>query len=756
MNHHHFSFPNKLLIDSHGEFGVMERVLSIRSDWAESLLIVSLTTYLLAVVVFDINVPGNAILRPVIGFILLIILPGYLLSTLLGLTNRPPGRTILYSVGLSLPVIVWLSIAINTILPIFGVSRPLSPSNLTVAVSGLVLGLNVVCTTDFGLSSLPSSKQDWFGYDERSTRSLLNRDRMAFVVASLLPLCLALVTVFTSTTGFDWLKIMLLCAVSVVPIIFVWWQGSPALYPYAIWAVTASVLLQMTLVSGHLWGWDIHYEYFTASEIYENGYWNAGRANSSISLVTVTLLAAVYSMVSGMEIVWVYKLIYPLLVSLLPVGIWYIARSVFSDRSVAMLAPFTLVFFYGFFKDMPDKQLVAGLFAVLILVTFLDKHLSTFQRWILGLSFGSALVFSHYGVSLLLVVFLGFSLVARYVVRIAFGIEIETRITHPGLIAFLFAFWVVWYLFTASGVNFYSVAGIVLQTLEALPFPKTGRSGVAYATKDFKSVYWLMYKFLHVILVGLISISIVVGSLYTLFIDYENTRLAEYTLFSVGVFCFLASSAVVPFGMGFDRTLPIALFFISPFAIVGAKATIAVASHLAARLPLKGLRTRIDAIPADKCFAVLLAILFLFSSGTVFALGGQPLPPYNINLNEDAGWPVYTQDEVEATRWLESHIGNNATVAVYNHWEQIKSRDGLLVSEVIPTDRIIPIWLDRATLEKSAYVYVSHKPMKYLTNDSYIDVHETLFYKQTLSKAPVVYRNNKATIYYVPKNLTSD
>lgn len=78
------------------------------------------------------------------------------------------------------------------------------------------------------------------------------------------------------------------------------------------------------------------------------------------------------------------------------------------------------------------------------------------------------------------------------------------------------------------------------------------------------------------------------------------------------------------------------------------------------------------------------------------------------------------------------------------------------MGEVIQTDRIVPIWLERTTLDESAYVYVSHKSMKYPINDSYIDVRATPFYEETLSQAPVVYRNDKATIYYIPKNLMSD
>jgi uncharacterized membrane protein len=725
------------------------KIIAARSNWTRPVLISVMILYQLTGVVLGIDIPGSVVLRPVIGFVLLTVLPGYLLILLLGLGDRSLGRIAIYSVGLSLPVVVILSITINVVLSTFTIDRPLSPWSLTVAGSALVLGLSAVRYAGFESSARPTLSQ----------LSLSNRDRIAFVLVSLLPVYSVLVTVFTSTKGFNGLLIALLCSLSMVPLLLWRWQGSPALYPYAIWAVAASVLLQMTLVSGHLWGFDIHFEYFTAAKIFENGYWNPGWPDASNSLVMITLLAAVYSMVTGLDIVLVYKIIYPLLVSLLPLGIWYIVESEFADRSVAMLAPFALVFYYGFFKTMPDKQEVAGLFAVFLLVVFLDRKLSATQRWVLGLAFAVALTFSHYGVSLLFVGFLAFALVARYVVQAVTTINVSTRITRPSLVGFLSAFWVVWYLLTASGVNFYRVVAVGYEMIESLPFPMSERSGVAYATTGFESGYWIAYKFIYIILLGLIGVGIV-SALYVIYTDRDAARSTEYTLFSAGVFCFLVLSVVFTFGMGFDRTLQIALFVVSPFAIVGSKAAASFASWLAARLPnpnrlpnLKiDLRACIDSVPIEGLFAVFLAVLFLFSSGTVFALADQQVPPYNINLDEDAGWPVYSQSEVAATRWLETHVSDNATVAVYNNWEHIKSRDGLLVSEVVPPDELESIWLSRTSLDGSAYVYVSHEPMKKLnsgTEYEYIAVRKTPFYKEILSEAEVVYRDDNVSIYYI-------
>lgn len=715
-------------------------MMDLHSNRTKSVLL-ALLLALLTDAVLGGGLPGSPFFRPVLGFFLLTVVPGYVLVSLLGLGDRPPGRVVVYAVGLSLTLVVLVSIGLNVALGVLGADRPLSPVSVIVAVSVCVLGSSAVRYARSG--SGPATRSPLHHL------TLSVRDWIALVVVSCLPVASIFITLFANAAGFDWLLLALLCSISVVPILLWRWQGSSAVPPYAIWAVSAAVLFQMTLVSGHLWGFDIHFEYFTAANVYHDGYWDPTRQNPSTSLATVTLLGAVYSMVTGLELVWVYKFVYPLLVSLLPLGIWYITRSAFRDRSIATLAPFVLVFYYGFFKDMPDKQLVAGLFAVLLLVVVLDGALSVVQRWVLGTAFAASLTVSHYGVSLLFVAFLVGGFLARYGLETVRAVDIEDQITRPRLVVLLGAFWVAWYLLTASGVNFYRVVGVGLQLIDALPFPMAERSGADYATTGFESVYWMVYKFLYVGLVGLVGLG-VASSLYAVATDRDGDRSGEYTLFSGVVFCFLVASVAFTFGMGFDRTLQIALFVVSPFAIVGARAAVSAASQLAARLPQGGLRDPIDGVPIDGLFAVFLAVLFLFSSGTVFAVGGEQVPPYNINVDEDAGWPVYTQNEVDATRWLADHTDRTDTVAVYNEWDHVKSRDGLLVSEVVPAEELEPIWLERTSLDHSAYVYVSHKPMQKLNSDSeYIDARQTPFYEQTLSTAEIVYENENVTIYYV-------
>lgn len=72
--------------------------------------------YLLSDIVLGGALPGSSLLRPIIGCVLLTVLPGYLLVVLFGIRHRPPRRIALYAVGLSLCVVAVTSIVLNGLL----------------------------------------------------------------------------------------------------------------------------------------------------------------------------------------------------------------------------------------------------------------------------------------------------------------------------------------------------------------------------------------------------------------------------------------------------------------------------------------------------------------------------------------------------------------------------------------------------------------------------------------------------------------
>ena len=91
-----------------------------------------------------------------------------------------------------------------------------------------------------------------------------------------------------------------------------------------------------------------------------------------------------------------------------------------------------------------------------------------------------------------------------------------------------------------------------------------------------------------------------------------------------------------------DRVLQITLLLLSPLAMIG---WISLTSKFKVKME-----------SSVKIFSVYLMIFFLFSSGVIFAINGDKIPPYCVALNKKAGWPAPNEGEVIGAIWCEEYI----------------------------------------------------------------------------------------------------
>lgn len=687
-----------------------------------------------------------AVVRAGSGLVASLLAPGYLLLVSSGVRRRT-SRPLLYAVAVSSGFLVSLGLAANFVLREIGVQRPIDSVPVLLSLSLVVLAVPAYHRTVSGYHRTVHASHRTVHANRRTvttgprrSQSVSLRPLLAVAFLVLLPLLAVAAAGAMNAHGNNRPMLILIGLLASTVLLLVTEVIPPGLRPFAIWSVAVSVLLQMTLISPHLWGWDIHYEYHAAHTIHQQGFWHPRTS----SLLSITFLAAVYSVVTGLDIVTIYKLVYPFIAALLPVAIYYLGDLEFDDERIAVLAPFCLVFYYGYFKDMPHKQVVAQLFLALLLLTLLDDELTGVRRRVLGVTFGGMMILSHYGVSLLFVAFYTAAIVTVLLARRT-GIlsSTDSSAVRPTFVVLLGVMWISWYMFTASGAVFENVVLLGYQHVVSMT-GVTARSGAGYATKQFESALWVVYKLLYVAVIGLISLGLA-RALYSIAPGRSTVvEHAEYVVFSSFAFAFLLSSVVVTYSMGFDRTILLTLVVLAPFTLVGLRVPFAIlrkASRQAIPAPPTGTTAAL--------FAVFLAVMYVFSSGAAFAVAGEQVPAYSINLEEETSWQVYEQSEVEATRWLAATSPANSTVAVYNRWTALKSRDGLLVYEVIDRERIVSIWPSRTELEGTPYIYISHKPMS-STADSerqYIDPRRTAFYPRHVVTANKVYSSGSAHIY---------
>ena len=257
------------------------------------------------------------------------------------------------------------------------------------------------------------------------------------------------------------------------------------LCPVAIVAIALALFYQFTLISPYLTGADINLEYYFSKLVIDNSLWAPTIANQFNAMVSVVILCPVYSVVLSMDSALVLKIIYPMLFSLVPLGLYRIFQKQMNDR-VAFLSVFFFMSFFAFFTELMAvaRQQIAELFFILLILLMVDKNMVWKKGMVLCVTFSALLVVSHYGLSyvfmlfflvapwMLLVLFRNFALSPlfqsiRKILRIGRGIDSESstpskhRILTGTFITFFACFALSWYLYlsSSSALDAFAYAG---------------------------------------------------------------------------------------------------------------------------------------------------------------------------------------------------------------------------------------------------------------------------------------------------------
>lgn len=687
------------------------------------------------------------ILPQILGFLMITFVPGYIILRILKIHNIDRVVNLLLAIGLSLSFTMIFGFGFNLFLPYIGISKPISTFPLFCGLNLIILILLPIC---YSIDREFSSPQD----------KLFITFSPMLLYLFLLPILSVLGTYFMNYYNSNILIMILLFLISLVPILAIFGRTKTSLYPLMILSISISILLQMNLISMHLWSYDIFFEAYSTNQVLENGMWNPN-IDSIIPLLIFTILSPIYSILCDLNIVWVFKIIFPILFSFTPLALYQIYQKIEfgeykPDSEIAMLSVLVFVFFYGFFKDMPDKQHIAELFLALILLLVV---INNSERSILLFIFSFSLITSHYGVSYLFML----SLIFMYLFN-KFSSDKKNCLLTPNYILFFSILTLGWYIYISGGYEFQNIIS-VFKRLSGISevFQSDLRSGLSYLNSGSNDVLWIIYKVIHIFLQFFIFIGIF-NLLST--IKKNKTESFEISLISIAFYIFVLIQITKTYGMGFDRILQITLILLSPLSLWGfltiLKHLTAVYTHISSQLiSSKSLEKRrpifMHVLNAKNennsyqkgrfCFAIFLMIFFMFNSGLVFQVAGDTLPGYCINLNNSAGWPVYSESEVYGVNWLKYHGNEQDNVAVFNKWSAIKSRDGLLVSEKYNSKKLIHIRPETTELY-DAYVFIGKLSMlKVESDEKDVNLEDSIFYKNILQKSEKIYNSGKSHLY---------
>ena len=699
------------------------------------------------------------IIRQFVGFIYLTFVPGILILRILKLHKLGNIETLLYTVGLSIATLMFTGLFMNALYPFFGISGPISIVPLIITISVLVL---ILCIISYARDK------------DFSAPSFIDVGDILSPPALFLCLIPFLSIFGTYLVNFHHNNIILMFLILIIALIAVLIGVDKFipknLYPLAVFMIAISLLYHNSLISMYLTGWDVHHEYYLSNLVMGDSYWDSTIPSNTNAMLSIVMLAPIFSKVCCMSPIWVLKIIYPLLFSLVPLGLYQVFQKQTDDK-VAFLSCFFFVALHVFYMVMPQlaRQEIAELFLVLLILPMIDKNMNKMKRSILFIVFGVALVVSHYGLSYLYM----FGLVSAWLILVSsenlglqtlmsnfyskFGIKSEksvgnlvhlkvNRTIHSTFILLFITFTLSWYMYVSSSSAFNTIVRIgdhIASSIFTDFLNPEVAQGLSTIARETVSPLHSITKYLHLLSQFFISVGVI-----TLMLDRREMKFGrEYTAFSYVNFGICLAAIAVPYlasSLNTTRLYQITLIFLAPFCVIGGITVFRMMSKV-----VRVIWTSESVKSSLQVLSVLFAIFLLFNTGFVYEVAKDH--PNSISLSS-SGSTCFNNQEVLTGEWLKDKKDVNTKVYsdVY--------RGLLLLGMLGETHYFIGDENTTIRISRSAYIFLGRENVKnkkivlYPLNPTYqqcksVNLQNLTLYN-TLLNMGKIYNNGDAEVYY--------
>jgi len=627
---------------------------------------------LIVLIIIGLSIFGLEIsaLRTIVCSAYLFFVPGVLILKVLKLNKLENLEILLFSVGLSIFIVMFVGFGINFLLPLIGINNPISLIPLTSSISAIVI---ILCAIFYiqnkGSKSAPIS-----------IRLHLTKYSLLLLFLPFLAISGAYLMNYYSYNGFIVL-LLLIIGVLIVAMGFYGLKIS-SYYPLIIFVVSLSLLYHSSLISQYLWGWDIQNEYYLANLVIANHYWVSSLPYNTNAMLSIVMLGPICTIFTGLDLTSVFKIIYPLIYSLVPVGLFLFFRKIFSNE----ISFFSVIYFvatFTFFTDMLNlsRQMMAELFFVLLLFLIFNKQISKNKRNILLIIFSVSLIVSHYGLTYIfimlitsswLLLFLSDHLSIRKIKLVTariyghlheqlpvYGATLEsgTRGITSVLVIFSIIFTLAWYLYFSSSIPLTTGASIAILLAQSILTdflnPQATQSLKILSSSNLPA--YELTKYLNVISI----LFIVIGIVYVLRIKTFKIG-KEYTILSLVALFIAVLGIILPYfasTLNTDRLYHIVQFVIAPFCIIGCIFFTKLIFSLVGKISRKDLSVK----NPIKIVALFLSVFFIFNSGLVYKISGEITPTAAlISLDSNFDYAKYNNMEVAGASWFFAH--SNSTI----------------------------------------------------------------------------------------------
>jgi uncharacterized membrane protein len=334
--------------------------------------------------------PVQIVLVPI-----LLTTPGVILLRALRVPGDAVGKFPLYIVCGSIMVLFTAGLAIDLIGPTLGVSKPLRTVPLLIAFEVISLGL---------LSLSPGPARSF----TIRWSTILGPARHKWPVAVSLLAAVGALELNSGHSGAVATLALAACIGLLIGAAVVAHRLDERLLAVILYAVELALIWGFSLRGNGVYGFDISREYYDLTAAVNTGIWHTAHANDAYgALLSVTIMPAELHFLSGVPALFVFKVVYPVITALIPVGLFRLARNILK-KSWAFLAAALFVAQVQFAEELPQlaRQEIALILFMALLAVIIDARMPRWSRWTLAVLLSTSIVMAHYSTTYIMITLL--------------------------------------------------------------------------------------------------------------------------------------------------------------------------------------------------------------------------------------------------------------------------------------------------------------------------------------------------------------
>ena len=347
-------------------------------------------------------------LGPAIGFWFLVVYPVYLLYTCSVWRGSSVSERVGYSFAAVLLLLMLVGLGFNTVLPLFGIERPLDPIPI------VIMGDIIIVSLYFFRRKYPA-KLVWRAQFE----TVRWQESRVLVISGLCVVAAVLGANRLNNEAGDQVSLAAMAGVVLTLLLLLRWrrQIRDGIISISLYLLSLALLLMTSLRGWYVTGYDIQTEYRVFQLTQTHGRWNISYFHDAYNAcLSITILPTEIAGVAHVNDPYVYKVFFQIMFALCPTFVYAISRRYWT-KSISVLAATFFMSLPPFFTDMPflNRQEVGFLFVGMAVLSITNPWWGPRRRRLALFLACVGIELSHYSTMYIFVGILFVAWIAQYV-----------------------------------------------------------------------------------------------------------------------------------------------------------------------------------------------------------------------------------------------------------------------------------------------------------------------------------------------------